>query len=302
MLSQTLYIIGNGFDLYHNIPSRFSQFKRFVKNNDNELFQAIEEYLPVDDSWSDLEESFARIDIDHMTEECSSFLQSYNSEDWSDSYHHDYQYEISNNVNLLSARLVQRFEEWVGQLKIPEGKDISNDRLSLNPDGLYLSFNYTSTLVNLYKIQVNRILYIHGSVENSSSDIVLGHAWNPREIPSINSHVELDNIDARVMEGNDILESYFSDTFKPTREIINTNKKYFSGLSHVSSIYVLGHSLSVVDIDYFKEIFCCVKNAARWYVSYYSGEELNHHRDVISELGVSLDRVKFFELAAGIPT
>ena len=40
-----LYIIGNGFDLHHHIPSNYSDFKEWLKENDIDTLCKIEEIL-----------------------------------------------------------------------------------------------------------------------------------------------------------------------------------------------------------------------------------------------------------------
>tara|TARA_B110000196_G_scaffold217278_1_gene186579 strand:+ start:1195 stop:2127 length:933 start_codon:yes stop_codon:yes gene_type:complete len=297
----SVYIIGNGFDLHHQIRSSFNQFKAYVKKCDNELYTAIEEFLPVDDSWSDLEESFAHIDIHNMTEQALDFLQSYNTEDWSDSYHHDYQFAITETVDLLSTKLVARFTEWISKLEIPPEGAINVSSLSLERDASYFSFNYTNTLNEIYNIDDRKILYIHGKVDDEWSDVVLGHAWEPRDIPSLNSNVEVDNVDTRIMEGNQILDDYFGKTFKPIQSLIQLNSNYFNSLNEVNNVYVLGHSLSEVDIEYFMKITKSVPNSARWYVSYYGDKELQHHKKVILNLGIQECSSEFFELSSGMP-
>ena len=301
MQPSKLYVIGNGFDLYHKIPSSFNQFKQYVKACDTELFDAIEEYLPVDNWWSDLEESFAHIDIDQLAENALSFLQPYNSEDWSDSYHHDYQFEITKAVDLLSSKLVERFSQWIYSLKIPTSTDLAEPLLGIDSIANFFSFNYTNTLNKVYGVADEEILFIHGKVEDEWSDIVLGHAWEPKEIPSLNNYVYPENIDARIMEGNDILDGYFGETFKPITSLILANSKYFESLSDVNDVYILGHSLSEVDIEYFIEIVKSVNRSARWYVSYYGPEELDHHKIVTSNLGIPTEQTIFFELTSGIP-
>ena len=57
MTPKKLYIIGNGFDLYHNIPSSLSQFKAFIKKEDSFVFNEVDKYLPVDEDWNNLEAS-----------------------------------------------------------------------------------------------------------------------------------------------------------------------------------------------------------------------------------------------------
>ncbi|MCE7615487.1 bacteriophage abortive infection AbiH family protein [Vibrio fluvialis] len=301
MKPNKLYVTGNGFDLHHGIASSYNNFKEYVKSHDNELYESIDTYLPIDKWWSDLEESFAYIDVDNIAESALDFLRSYNSEDWSDSYHHDYQFEVSRVINLLSVKLVERFSEWIFKLEIPTQEELSIVPLLLDKNATYFSFNYTETLINTYGINDDQILYIHGKVEDECSDIVLGHAWEPKEIPSLNSYVEPENIDARIMEGNDILDSYFGNTFKPISSLIQANTEYFSSLSEVSEVYVLGHSLSEVDIEYFVNIAKSINRSATWVVSYYGANELEHHKSVISKLGIPSNRAVYFELSSGIP-
>ncbi|MFN0719979.1 bacteriophage abortive infection AbiH family protein [Vibrio cyclitrophicus] len=301
MQPNKLYVIGNGFDLHHNIPSSYSSFKKYVETRDNELYGSIENYLPTDKWWSDLEESFAHVDIDHIAENALDFLYSYNSEDWSESYHHDYQFEVSRVINLLSTKLVERFSEWIYELEIPIQEELSIPPLLLDKKATYFSFNYTDTLIKTYGINEDQILFIHGKVEDEWSDIVLGHSWEPKEIPSLNNYVEPANIDARIMEGNDILGRYFGKTFKPINSLIQSSAKYFSSLSEVAEVYVLGHSLSEVDMEYFISIAKSVNPAATWVVSFFGANELEHHKSVISNIGVPSNRTVYFELSSGIP-
>jgi len=89
-----LYIIGNGFDLHHEICSAYSDFKAFLKKEDFSLFRLVEDYLPVGEEWSELEVALGDIDVTYMFENNSIYCPSYPADDWSDSGHHDFQYEI----------------------------------------------------------------------------------------------------------------------------------------------------------------------------------------------------------------
>lgn len=55
MQTTTLYVIGNGFDLRHCIPSSLWHFKEFLRATDSDIYRDVEEYLPVDGDWCDLE-------------------------------------------------------------------------------------------------------------------------------------------------------------------------------------------------------------------------------------------------------
>jgi len=147
-----LYIIGNGFDIFHGVCSRYSDFKHYLSSKDSSLYDLVEEFIPVEENWSDLEEVLAHIDVDNIVDVASQFLVSYGTEDWSDAYHHDYQYEVNRIVEGLSGELKSRFSEWVKQLYIPNLADISTQPLNLSKTAKFLTFNYTSSLSSIYGI------------------------------------------------------------------------------------------------------------------------------------------------------
>jgi hypothetical protein len=293
---KTLYIIGNGFDIYHGINSRYSDFKHYIHNTEYSIYDLIEEYIPVEENWSDLEAALADIDVDSVVENASDFLVSYGADDWSDAYHHDYQYEVNRIIEGLSGSLKTHFGEWIRQLEIPNIASLQVHPIHLNTDARYLTFNYTSSLTDIYGIPDSCILYIHGEAKKEE-DLVLGHAWNPTEIPSLNNVPDPELMDTRVMEGNEIINSYFGHTFKNSKKIIEENANYFEGLSGLLNIYVLGHSLSHVDEAYFREIVANIDlTEVKWVVTYYGDEEREKHRKTLTNLGISEDLISFCKM------
>ncbi len=76
--------------------------------------------------------------------------------------------------------------------------------------------------------------------------------------------------DVRVAEGNQIVDSYFSATFKPTTQIIARNQPFFANLKSIRRIFVMGHSLEEVDAPYFAEIIRNIDSSSvRWTISYH---------------------------------
>ncbi len=298
MPKDTLYIIGNGFDIYHGVSSRYSDFKKYLSNIDTNILDLVEEYIPVHEDWSDLESALAQIDVDIIIQNASQFLMSYSDEDWSDAGHHDYQYEINEIIEGLSEQLKSRFCEWIRQLVTPSTSEIVVRPLSLPVTARYLNFNYTSSLTDIYSIPINNIIYIHGNAQRGDN-LVLGHAWNPIEIPSLNDVPEPDSMDTRVMEGNEIINKYFGLTFKNSGKIIEDNSDFYKSLSGLTKIIVLGHSLSKVDEPYFTEI---VKNICvdkiQWHVSYFRDEEKEHHSAALKKIGVPDSALKLYQMLA----
>lgn len=219
--SSTLYIIGNGFDRYHEIPSDYRDFGKYLKKVAPDIYCEVEEYFCVDNQfWWEFEEQLAYFDADTAVENASCFLVPYAAEKWSDSYHHDYQYELSRIVNAVSLSMRNYFAEWVRQLPIPAMGTLSGMPLPLDKNARYLNFNYTQTLQQTYGIPKSQILHIHGNASNPRDQIVLGHGWNRSPCDSRNYGIKLSEADTRKIEGNKIVDDYFSKTFKPTEQII----------------------------------------------------------------------------------
>lgn len=293
MSYKKLYILGNGFDLRHGILSNYADFKEFLRGNNWKIFRLVEEYLPVGDDWSSLESAFGEIDVDYMVETNSVFLPSYAAADWSDSGHHDFQYEIGSIVSCLSEILIDEFANWIKQIKIPDAASAKNTLSTLDVGGLYLSFNYTSTLRSVYSVSASNILYLHGAAAISDSHLVLGHAWSPNERRSLNDRPDIEGQDTRVTEAYDIIDSYFSATFKPSAEIILKNEAFFAELGEVEEIFVLGHSMSDVDHSYFDEVVRRIKvDTVRWVIACREEDECSDKYSIVTSLGVPSDLIK----------
>ncbi|RBB37561.1 hypothetical protein DPV79_21450 [Burkholderia reimsis] len=265
MTSRTLYVIGNGFDLWHGIPSSYSCFRDYVRLHGRDVFDAVESYLPAGESWSDLEAAFAEIDVNHVIESLGHFMGSYGDDDWSDSGHHDFQYEVERVVERLSRELRFLFGEWIRQLPIPTVTTVPRRLRFLGTDAIFLTFNYTTTLREVYGVADADVFHIHGSADLPDSELILGHAWHPESRRSLNDRPDIEDIDVRLAEAHDILDEYFSKTFKPSAQIIQAHGDFFALMRDVKEVFVLGHSLSYVDAPYFDAMLAVPGlRTARW--------------------------------------
>jgi len=294
-LSRKLYIVGNGFDIHHGIPSRYSDFKEYLSNVNGTLHDHVIKYLQVEENWCDLESAFAYLDVDSVIDEGMQFLQNYSADNWSDSFHHDYQYEMGKIVSNLSSGLKIHFCEWVRLLKMKSIEELICQPVNIDRDGLFLTFNYTLTLERTYCIRESNVKHIHGKSDDDESEIILGHSWSPEEIPNLNDVSNPEDMDTRIMEGNELINDYFGDTFKPADKIVRENYSFFNSLKNVEEVIVLGHSLSEVDIRYFEEVLINVKDNAKWIVTFYGDSELKSHKMTMAGLGVK--NVKFCGLS-----
>lgn len=293
-----LYIIGNGFDLHHGLATGFSDFKRFLMAERPDITGKMDDYLSgLDEKWCNLEEALAYFDVDALIDHASNFLVGYGEDEWSDSCHHDYQYEIEQVVRAISIDLKYQFYGWLQEIEIPNSKKSPPSLLEINAAGKFFSFNYTHTLQELYGVKPSEILHIHGLFSDAVEDVILGHGWALEDRQKLSEGQDPESTDTRVMEGSNLIDDYFHDTFKPTENLIKQHKQFFSSLAQVSEIYVWGHSLSRVDMPYFVEIANSTKRSnPTWHVSHYSVFSVPHNEAAIVGLGVPPDKIKHHKL------
>ncbi|WP_026784847.1 bacteriophage abortive infection AbiH family protein [Pleomorphomonas koreensis] len=269
-MTRRLFIIGNGFDLHYGIDSRYSDFASYLEDVDQQTFRVADEYVvPEKDLWSYLEERFAEIDVDRIEEYAENFLASYGADDWSDSGHHDYEYEIERICDSISLKLRGHFGDWIRQLEIPN--HTATPVQCIDPAALFLNFNYTATLQRLYDVPDGRILHIHGAASDATADIILGHGWE-RQAADLHSRLTNEDTDVRVAGGFQLIDELLAKTFKPTREILARNSAFFASLASVTEAFVLGHSLAQVDEPYFRAVIDHVRPDVHWTVSFYGDQ------------------------------
>ncbi|MGO7324203.1 bacteriophage abortive infection AbiH family protein [Rhizobium ruizarguesonis] len=296
----TLFIIGNGFDLHHGIDSRYADFGKYLHTADRDIHDAVEDFLPtwVDENgkeqnaWADLENNLEHFDVDQLLDVGNNFLPSYGAEDWRESGHHDFEYEIRKIVEALSSGLHHNFVNWLKTLVIP---NFTPSPVSIiDPHAKFLNFNYTPTLQKVYGVL--DVLHIHGSLTEPASKIVLGHGWKPEGREQWESRIN-EETDTRVAGGYRLIDEYFQQTFKPTGEIVQQNQDFFRNLGTVSHVYILGHGMSEVDSPYYEEILRGLPTKVDWTISYF-GDEADKARSVTSavRLGIPRHRASFTTL------
>lgn len=293
-MQKRLYIIGNGFDLFHGLKTGYWNFKEHLEKNHQELHNNIEKYLFGDDLWSDFEDALERLESDNIVDDCSMYLQDYGAEDWSDSGHHDYQNAVGEIIDSLTSQLKHSFKKWIKT--ISPLKDNNGVRCSISKDSLFLNFNYTDTLESLYLVEKENILYIHGNIKDEDSKIILGHGREPSTIEQLDA-VGDEESDVRTIEANKTINDYFRENYKNTKQILDENRSYFEKLNSVENVVVLGHSMSSVDQEYFHEIN---RNAdlekVKWIISYYNSSEISGKKTLMESLGVKLENISFLRI------
>lgn len=284
-----LYVIGNGFDIHHEINSSYACFKEWLNKTNVDLMQRIEDIYGVynDEWWCEFENQLASLDILDFSNKVSFENLPDLADEHCDRMWEDAQFEVEHQLASIFSELKKHFHNWIMQLNAPNPS--LRLKLDLN-DSLFLNFNYTKTLESLYRIDSKKILHIHGCV-NDDEKFIIGHGKTYEELEKLNAKNLCKQIDG--MLENKIAQCYkdycsnlelheqlakdaaftmVASLRKPVEELINKYENFFNSVSNVYSIHVYGLSLSEIDIPYLTEIASKAKNVL-WEFSYYNEKD-----------------------------
>lgn len=313
---KSLYIIGNGFDIHHCIPSSYKNYREWLEENDDDLLERLRNYYDVDEDewWNEFEVELGHADMADYIEETSFENEpDYGSDDFRDRDYHAGQFAAEDYVGSLVSDIKGTFTKWVGSLPKPNsGKKIQLDK----ENAFFINFNYTDTLQKLYDVKPSDILFIHGDVQ-AGTDLVLGHnrsyedidAEFAPEIPTPPDDLSAEDLEKWYEEMADSGEDYIHQSVreevvsqiyrlkKDTKSIIKANKEHFDAIKSVETIRVYGLSFSPVDMPYLDEIVSKVNtDKTKWIVSWYKDEDKNKAERFFQQKGIKAELVSYIQL------
>ena len=256
--ANTLYFIGNGFDLYHNVKSKFIHFYSWLNLQDcmHEQFVADMERLFPNTGvhgnllWMEFEKALGLFDIESVHNLFSGIEKN-------DEYDENYQIRSASFAHKTFAKIPVYLKEWVEQISIDTVKPV----LPLGKDSIYLTFNYTRVLEEVYNIDSKKILHIHNDLK-SDSPLIFGHIT---DFPAYYDEVENHNI----QKSYENLSKEIAGIKKPVQDIIEKNQEFFKSLGQINRVVIFGHSLSTIDRAFFMEALHHVHDNANWFFMYY---------------------------------
>lgn len=256
-----LYIIGNGFDIHHEIPSGYLDFHNWLDEvEDRETQMTIEEIFGYCSSnwWKHFEENLGSANtLDIAMEEVRENYPDFGSDDFSDGDWYNAEIAVEQKFEEAYNIIRSAFRKWVATL--PYGLEEKKLRL-IKKDSVFINFNYSLTLEKLYHIPESQVLHIHGK-SGGTDELVLGHGLSEKEIesmmeadePPLGEDEEGDDFVTQRAKGAAISGVY--EQRKKVDEIIKKHKDWFDSLRDVSYIHFYGHSFADVDLPYFRKIF-----------------------------------------------
>ena len=284
----TLYIIGNGFDRKHDLPTQFEDFHKYVMENRKELERDFEEYFRLGKSEEHLWTNFEK---DLETFDWKSFYHAHcnidiNEDSFKPSLFYSLEDDLKEQTDRLTDSIREAFESWIENIDI----ESVNCILTIEDNSFFITFNYTLLLERVYKIPNDRILHIHGDIEYQQNDkLIFGHNSILEEEPELDENGDSNRT---ISSGSESASKYpFYALQKPVKEIIEENKKQFECLSTIKKVIVLGHSLNKIDIPYFKEIIGNT-NDVKYEVSYHTDWEKENHPLTLQGIGIDKNNIK----------
>lgn len=281
----TLYIIGNGFDLWHGLPTNYGSFYEFAKDSLDEL----DAYYVADDSvdrrWHDFENYLGKYDHQLLYDEIDDIDVT------SESFRPKDAYGLEDELEEFSENLVDSienlFHDWAFDIDLSEAAK----KITFDSPALFLTFNYTNTVQQIYGIADSDVFHIHGSSKKDDK-LIFGHGESREEAPEIDENGDSNR--TMFTDAENAAKYPFYAFQKPVLETINNNRNYFISLRLATRVVVIGHSLNEIDLPYFHEV---AKNTigCNWFVYCYETSDEEHHRSQLIRCGVDASRIKTCE-------
>lgn len=264
---ERLYVIGNGFDIHHNIESKYSDFKKWVfKNLNSNLIRMMDIFFSNKrDFWYDIENALGDYTEEGITDYCEPVC----SNDFKYDHPGQWQAGVEDSISTIFGNVMSEFRDafidWVKSINL---NGIETD-LFLPTTSKYLTFNYTETLEKCYNVPKSNVLHIHGCRLEDNCELVIGHNnFRDAKYPLGDEHLLLpyQNANSEVI---DIMNGWFKDA----KKIITSNRMFFTGLTNCRAVCVMGLSYNDIDMPYLMEVAINVADDCKWWLYYYDNDD-----------------------------
>lgn len=302
-----LFIIGNGFDLAHNLPTKYSDFKSFLINNyeanlyhlhyaegytdqkgdilykDRDVAGVIYnllEDISNDAEWSEFEKCLGLLSYDSLSFEITDVFD--REGDLSHSHTNDNYESIYTDLVGSIKEVPKLFTKWISSVDIIDVTPIVSFYSLIDQESdIFLTFNYTTTLEDVY--EVDNVVHIHGNILTSDNynDIIFGHGEDRNYPEESRYHI--------INESESSIHEAFR---KNTQKIIDYHSYFFSNLKNdnITAIYSHGFSFGSVDMPYIKKICSSLDTSNLiWYLDDFSKENHSLHKTIIKSCGFKGD-------------
>ena len=286
-----LYIIGNGFDVFSGLKTRYIDFRWWLENNYIFVYEALVSIYGADGEWwNEFENQLGKLNVAQFIDNYTSKYK--NVPEIHDIIRKNREFEKENGLphNVLFSNpcasrlrglldiLQYCFEKWVNNVQ----KCIINPKYTHleQHNSYFINFNYTDTLELLYKIPEENILHIHGRAIKGEH-LIFGHdkhLFGERETGHEGEMVA------------EVLNIYEKNPYMNIPE-------WLSGkIVNVKNIHVLGLSLSAVDIPYLDWIIENTPIDCKWEISWFSKKDIERIANFMMDRPCLGERIKRIQI------
>jgi len=317
-----LIICGNGFDLHHGFRTSYKSYKEFLVSKYPHSFSSFEEFrylsLADSDKWSDLESSLT-IDYEEFID---ASLNDYYP-DWkndSDSRWYDLDIDIELQSKFIYDFTGKYFLEWLINIDYSLAQNMIG---FIRPEDEFVTFNYTSTLEEVYNVPKENVFHIHGSIGTiKKEDIQNWHIphFNTIEEAEIAEQFQADEFNNGIIREQIQFGSIYNDPTIIRQELVksfehddfysvsiepainrlvafcdagakNIVKNYeptrkFTENKDIDQVVVMGHSILGVDKAYYSDIFVPKFKNCRWSFYYHSDDSLIDAKEFVRQFEI----------------
>lgn len=267
----TLVIIGNGFDLWHGLPTSYKNFYDIYNIELEEYTQYFNDFQEDDVEWACFEESLGSFDHDIFLEK-AAYQPSIEEMMENRGMLYGYEDAISDKKNELIDSITLAFNKWIASIKVNAAKK----KMKMPNDCKFINFNYTTTLQDIYNITDSDILHIHGRTKEK---IIFGHG----KIKTMDDR-DLDRHDPWFDDPRNNAESVSDIFHKPVHEILQRNETRLKSYKDLKKIIVIGHSINDIDVPYFQ--FLSNEYPGVKWENYNYGDEIQNTHERLIQAGV----------------
>ncbi|WP_322150510.1 AbiH family protein [Paratractidigestivibacter sp.] len=307
----TLVILGNGFDLFHELPTAWKDYKGYLLNVHGQIARDFEDFpflnSAVFDRWSDVEAALA-LEYQECLEDalgsCPLNLLADNP-GWNDPA-----IDIEVQTGFINDFTGELFLSWLFSIDLSQARN----ETVFPEDAVFVTYNYTTVLEDRYGIPDCRILHIHGKASNVETSILLNedlgtvpHAyipddWDEMQVEEFRDEHNQEVVSSEIQFGSPYNEPakvrenlegmYGDDDFYDVRvePCVTALEKYSKAASkrladnyptlatfverwEIDRVIVFGHSFCGVDKPYYEDIFVPRFGDRPWvFIAYNEGD------------------------------
>ncbi len=259
--TSNLVIIGNGFDLAHGLKTSYWHFINWLIEKEidnphpnNPLFK----YVAKTDEdkqqmLEDIDKSSSNIHLNEFFRGLMRYSGRGEERNWSDIegyYFSELEKHLEGKINVRGTNeqfeiIKNRFEDYLVE-HTKDKKVIPSYQAffdTLHENTLILNFNYTDT-IELYEQDKNKIVNIHGELQNPDNPMIFGYAAKEADLPILyekNDNQFLFNIKQN-RYGDSMSEARLDDFLKKAARN-EGNQGLYKGIK----IFIFGHSCGISD-------------------------------------------------------